>query len=126
MGRSFKPVVLPVRTEQVLSQHREVGVHWVHQIFPVRLLVLPEQAVDPHGGVDPYGVLQRGTTVWTGWHHRQHCLVVVTEAAAGADPLAGGAGHQVQDGLLGHSYCGQQARPVGPLQPLLLVQKIQV
>ena len=47
--------------------------------------------------------------------------MVVPEAAGGADPLAGGADQQVQDGLLGHGDRGQQAGPVGPLQLLLLV-----
>ena len=85
---------------------RAVGVHWVHQIFPGGLLVLPEQAVNPHGDIDPNGVLQKGTKGWTGWLHGQHHLVVVPEVASGPDPLAGGAGNHIQNGLLGHSYCG--------------------
>ena len=47
--------------------------------------------------------------------------MVLPEGAGGADPLGGSADQQVQDGLLGHSDCGQQAGPVVPLQLLLLV-----
>ena len=47
--------------------------------------------------------------------------MVVLEAAGGADPLGEDADQQVQDWLHGHDDRGQQARPVGPLQPLLLV-----
>ena len=47
--------------------------------------------------------------------------MVIKEAAGGADPLGGGTDQQVQDGLFGHGDRGQQAGPVGPIQPLLLV-----
>ena len=47
--------------------------------------------------------------------------MVVPEAVGGAYPPVGGAGQQVQDGLLGQSDHGQQEGPVVPLQLLLLV-----
>ena len=47
--------------------------------------------------------------------------MVINEVVGGADPLGGGNFQQVQDGLFGHGDRGQQAGPVGPIQPLLLV-----